>query len=99
MSVHDGAGTPGSYSLEYTINEIEKVESGWLRVTAPGVGILENKIPFTPSAEGTITFDIDPSRVETNLLVLLLKNFSHSLDSCNVVGSAVDVDYLLEKLD
>jgi len=64
MSVHDGAGTPGSYSLEYTINEIEKVESGWLRVTAPGVGILENKIPFTPSAEGTITFDIDPSRVD-----------------------------------
>ena len=64
MSVSDGAGTPGSYSLEYTINEIEKVENGWLRVTAPGVGILENKIPFTPSAEGTVTFDIDPSKVD-----------------------------------
>jgi hypothetical protein len=63
MSVHDGVGTPGSYSLEYVINEIEKVESGMLQITAPGIGVLA-KIPFTPSAEGSITFDIDPSRVD-----------------------------------
>ncbi len=34
---------------------------------APGrreAGILENKIPFTPSAEGTVSFDIDPSKVD-----------------------------------
>jgi hypothetical protein len=63
MSVHDGAGTPGSYSLEYVINEIEKVESGMLQVTAPGIGVLA-KIPFTPSAQGSVTFDVDPSRVD-----------------------------------
>jgi len=63
MSVRDGAGTPGSYSLEYVINEIEKVESGVLQVTAPGIGVLA-KIPFTPSAEGYVTFDVDPSRMD-----------------------------------
>ncbi len=63
MSVSDGAGTPGSYSLDYVINEIEKVESGMLQVTAPGIGVLA-KIPFTPSAEGYVTFDVDPSRMD-----------------------------------
>ena len=58
MSVRDGAGTPGSYSLEYVINDIEKVESGMLQVTAPGIGVL-TKIPFTPSAEGSVSFDVD----------------------------------------
>jgi hypothetical protein len=63
MSVYDGAGTPGSYSLDYVINEIEKVESGMLQINAPGVGVLA-KIPFTPFAEGSVTFDIDPSHMD-----------------------------------
>ena len=63
MSVNDGAGTPGSYSLDYVINEVEKVESGMLQVTAPGIGVLA-KIPFTPSAEGSVSFDVDPSRLD-----------------------------------
>ena len=61
IAVSDGHAGPGSFTVDYEIANVDRVDSAELRIYAPGVGVVQ-RVPVSPKERDTITVDLDPTR-------------------------------------